>query len=226
MVKIGICDDDQNTLNLTRKIIEDLIIHINFEAKVILVTKNQNLVYQAIENSELDILFLDVDFANEGENGIKFAKKLREINKEFRLIFFTGHFEYSLIAFKCKTFDYILKPLNQENLFSVLKRLKLDFEEPQNIFLKVNKDFSIRTCDIIFIERNKSKTVIYTKDQCYETVFSLNIIKCKLPDSFYRVHRSYIINEDNIKSIDNKNKIILFKNNMCCPIGKFKYNKI
>jgi len=113
MIRIGVCDDESFVLDGLYSIMKTVIGKLNWEADITIKTTCQDLIYNAIKNKELDIVFLDVDFGECGQNGIKFAKELRDVNKDFVLVFLTGHFEYSLLAFKCKTFDYLLKPLSR-----------------------------------------------------------------------------------------------------------------
>ena len=222
MIKIGLCDDEKNVLSSISKILESTLISLEIDAEIVVASSDQNLILSAIKNRQIDVLFLDIDFKDSDKNGIKFAKELRSINSDFKLIFLTGHFEYSLLAFKCKTFDYILKPITVQNLSPTMRRLKADLENRTNKFLKVNKNFTLRTDDILFIERNKSKAVFYTICTNYESCYSLNEIHKHLPPSFVRIHRSYIINPNRIKTIDKERKIIIFENNSSCPIGDFK----
>ncbi len=223
-MNIAICDDELPTLKAIAKITEAAIISNEFDAEVMAVTTDQNIIFERIRNHEIDVLFLDVDFNNGGMNGIEFALKLREINKDFKLIFMTAHFEYVMLSFKCKTFDYIMKPMDINKITNVLKRLMTDLSECELGLLKVNKDYMVRTKDILFIERNKSKATIYTKDSTYETCYSLNSLENDLPDSFVRVHRSYIVNKEQIAKINKENKSIYFSDNLTCPLGQL-YNK-
>lgn len=219
-MNIAICDDELPTLRAIAKITESAIISGKFDAEVTLVTADQNLIYEGIKNHEIDVLFLDVDFNNGGINGIEFALKLREINKDFKLIFMTAHFEYVMLSFKCKTFDYVMKPVDISKVTTVLKRLSTDLSECELGLLKVNKDYMVRTKDILFIERNKSKATIYTKDSTYETCSSLNTLEHDLPNNFVRVHRSYIVNKEQISKINKENKSICFNDNLSCPLGQ------
>ena len=224
MIKIGICDDDDNMLYSISKIIESASISINFETDISCVTNNQDIIYNKIKSHKIDILFLDIEFNNKGKNGIDFALELRKINKQFKLVFITAHFEYAMLAYSCKTFDYLLKPVDLEKASGVLKRLKEDLTSSNSDtgFIKLNKDYMVRTKDIFFIERNKCKTTIYTKDSTYETCYSLNAIKSELPDSFLRIHRSYIVNQNEIIKINKETKTICFDNGLNCPMGQFK----
>lgn len=218
MINIGICDDDALSISYTKKLIESSLISLDFDADVIIATTNQNNIYDKIANREIDILFLDINF-NNGKNGIEFATELRKINKKFKLVFITSHFEYAMLAFSCKTFDYILKPLDLDKITYVLERLKDDLTSAHTRFIKVNKDYTIRTEDIYFIEHCKTKTTIYTKDTVYETANSLNTIISALPNYFIRNHRSYIINQNEISKIDKDDKLIYFANGLSCPMG-------
>jgi len=106
-----------------------------------------------------------------------------------------------------------------------MKRLKSDFEGSENTFLKISSDFVIRISDILFIERNKSKASVCTINNNYETNYSLNTLKQKLPSGFYRTGRSYIINREQINNIDIQNKLLLFPHGHSCPFGRFDYKK-
>ena len=220
-MNIAICDDELPVLKAIAKITEAEIISNDFDAQVSLVTTNQSLIYEGIKNQEIDVLFLDVDFNNSGMNGIEFALELRKINRNFKLIFMTAHFEYAMLSFKCKTFDYIMKPIDNAKIANILKRLVLDVSDTELGLFKVNKNYTVRTKDILFIERNKSKSTIYTTDSTYETCYSLNSLENDLPHNFVRVHRSYIINKDQISKISRESKSIYFNENLCCPLGQF-----
>lgn len=220
-MNIAICDDELPVLKAIAKITESVIISNNFDAEISLATTEQSLIYEGIKNHEIDVLFLDVDFNNNGKNGVEFGIELRKINKDFKLIFMTSHLEYVMLAYKCKTFDYISKPIDSDKVAAVLKRLTADLSECELGLLKVNKDYMLRTKDILFIERNKSKATIYTNDATYETCYSLNSLESELPNSFVRVHRSYIVNSNQIYKISRENKSIYFNENLSCPLGQF-----
>lgn len=222
MVKIALCDDNTNNLKYISKLIESQIISSNFEADIVFCSPNQNELKEKIKNKEIDVLFLDIDFGTNAPNGIELANELRKYNKDFLLIFVTAFFEYSLMAYNCKTFAYVLKPVTAQTIANTLARLKAEFSQGTGSFIQLNKCNSIRTKDILFIERNKSKAKVYTPNSVYETNYSLNTILDVLPKDFIRVHRSYIVNQNNIRSIDKNEKIIVFANNLSCPLGQFK----
>lgn len=222
MVKIGLCDDDINSLKYTSKIIEAQIISMNLDAEIVAITVDQELIKKKITNHEIDVLFLDIEFKSYGKNGITFANELRVLNKDFSLIFVTAFFEYSMLAYQCKTFGYVLKPVTIQSIAPIMLRLQSEFFQESNSFIQLNKSESIRAKDILFIERNKSKTKVYTACDTFETNYSLNNMQEFLPKDFVRVHRSYIVNQNNIQGINKNEKIILFENKLSCPLGQLK----
>lgn len=219
MLRIGMCDDDINGLKIVEKFLESEIITQKLDAQITVITNNQKEIFEAINNREIDILFLDVDFKNGGKNGIDFAKDLREINKDFYLIFLTGHQRYMHLAFTVKVFDYLVKPINKDTLEDLVTRLKNEFTYDKNIFLHLNKWEAVRTDNILYIERLSHKSIIITKDEKFTTSKSLEAILNELPNSFSRCHRSYIINKSKITSLDKKQGYAYFSKNIFCPIN-------
>lgn len=221
MIKIALCDDNLKSIENISKLMEAAIIEQDFDAEISLITDDQNLVYDEMKNGNIDILFLDIDFQNGGKNGVEFANELRIFNKEFYLVFLTAHFEYSLLSFKCKTYDYILKPITMSAIMSIFKRFKEEFTSTNNkVFINIKKGLSIRAKDILFIERKQNRTYIHTKFCTYDSSISLNNIYKSLPhDIFFRNHRSYIVNTQAITKVNKTNSKIFFDKSLSCPMG-------
>ena len=165
MIRIGMCDDDLENLKVVSKILESEIITQELDAEITLITDNQKEVFDEIYRKNLDILFLDVDFKGNGKNGIEFAQDLRSVNKDFYLIFLTAHQRYIQISLITKVFDYLVKPINRYVIEDLVKRIKDEFSYDKKIFLHVNKWISIRTNDILYIEKIGNKSIIVTKLQ-------------------------------------------------------------
>ena len=220
MIKIALCDDNLKSIETMGKIIESILIESEIDAEISLITDNQDDILKSIREKNTDVLFLDIDFKNLGKNGIEFATELRKIDKNFKLIFLTAHFEYSLISFKCNTFDYILKPITHSALKDVFIRIKDDYyHETTPTFINLNRNLIIRSNDILFVERKFGKSYIHTKGNTYLSSIGLKELLNKLPDNFDRNHRSYIINRDAISGINKSDKYIIFDSVNSCPLG-------
>lgn len=64
MIKIALCDDNLKSIENISKLMYSVIIELDIDAEIVLVTDNQDKVYEEMKNGNIDILFLDVDFQN------------------------------------------------------------------------------------------------------------------------------------------------------------------
>ena len=219
MIKIGICDDNLNALAGIKCMIDSQLIQLDLNAEITIVTNDQKKIFEAISKKEIDILFLDIDFKGNGKNGVEFAKELREHNKDFYLVFLTAHQRYMHISFYAKVFDYLVKPVNKYVIEDLICRLKKEFEAVNNIFLHLNRWTAIRTDEILYIEKNGNKSIVITEVSKESTYKTLDSLLEELPSNFKRCHKSYIINENKVISINKKSGYIFFTDKIYCPIS-------
>lgn len=220
MIRIGMCDDELLTIKSIGKIIESKIIEYDFDAEITTLTDDQDKIYELIKNNELDVLILDIDFGNNKRNGLELAHELRKINKDFYLVFLSAHPRYMHVSFINKTFDYLVKPIHPNAIADFVLRLKDEFQQNKKMFLHINKSLSVRTDDIFYIEKQGNKALIYTSSAIYTMINnSLDRLLDILPKNFRKCHRSYVINEDKILSIDKKNGNTCLGKDIYCPIN-------
>ena len=133
------------------------------------------------------------------------AEKIRSINKKIYIIFETAHLEYLLLAYKYKTFDYLPKPISLSNLESTISRLFNDIgtEPLKKSFIKLSNGKLINSNSIFYIEKDNMKLIFRADEEDYSIYSSFNKIQPKLPTNFVRCHKSYIVNVNNIKHINN-----------------------
>lgn len=219
MIKIGMCDDNLNSIKIASKLLEAEIIEQDLDAEISIISSDQKKIFDAIYNKEIDVLFLDIDFKNNGKNGIDFAKDLRKINKNFYLVFLSAHQRYLHVSLTTKIFDYLVKPINRDTISDIVSRLKDEFANNKALFLHLNKWEFVRTDDIFYIEKNGKKSIIVTDDITFTTTKGLNTLLSELPQNFLRCHKSYILNSDKVLSIDKKLGQASFGKNITCPIS-------
>lgn len=222
MLNFVLCDDNINILNRFTKMLNLIFVNNELDGQIVFTTQNPDEIITYMNNNPVDVLILDINFKSE-ISGIDIANKIRKINKKIYIIFATGHLEYLILAYKCKTFDYLPKPISMENLETTILRLFDDVNENKanNNYIRINNNNTILNSDLIYyIEKDKTKVIFKTKDAEYSTYASFNKIKEALPPSFIRCHKSYIVNTKNVESIENG--IIHFDktNTAFCSIGQ------
>lgn len=219
MIKIGMCDDNLNSIKIASKLLESEIIEQDLDAEISIISSDQKKIFDAIYNKNIDVLFLDIDFKNNGKNGIDFAKDLRKINKNFYLVFLSAHQRYLHVSLTAKIFDYLVKPINRDTMSDIVARLKDEFTSNNMLFLHLNKWEFVKTDDIFYIEKSGKKSIIITDVINFTTNKGLNTLLTELPPNFLRCHKSYILNSDKVLSIDRKYGQAFFGKDITCPIS-------
>jgi two-component system LytT family response regulator len=184
------------------------------------VAKADNMMNAFIEitNHKPDLVFLDIEMPN--GNAFDLLERFKEIN--FNIIFVTAYDHYAIKAIKFSAIDYILKPVDPEELVNAVSRFESQHENKQSLDKKFKtllsnvkpenklKKVGIPDGDgLIFI--NLADIIRCDSDGNY-TYFILTsgkkIIVSRtlgeyeqmfMDDNFFRVHRSHLINLEHVK---------------------------
>lgn len=133
MLNFLLCDDNQNILNKLKKMLESILIKNNLSGEIAFSSTNPNEIINYIENNAFDVIILDIDLKSK-ISGLSLANFIREKNKNSYIIFTTAHLEYSMVAYKYKTFDFLAKPVTIERLEETILRLYDDVFSESNVF--------------------------------------------------------------------------------------------
>lgn len=170
-----------------------------------------------------DITFLDIDMPQ--LSGLDLAGL---INDRTRVIFTTAFPDYAVGAFEKNAADYLLKPISFERFLNSVKKVSSHIKphnpNPVNdhIFIKANikgKVTRLNFTDIVYVESIKNYVIIYTADEKLITYLTMKELEAALPtEKFFRVHKSFIVNTDRIKTVNGVN--IVLQNNIQIPLGQ------
>jgi two-component system, LytTR family, response regulator len=212
-----IVDDDKTAIDYLTKLIADTP-GLNLKGSV---TNPRRALSLCLDHNP-DILFLDVEMP--GIDGFEVLKEIHHHRLNPYVIFTTGFDKYAIQAIKEGTFDYLLKPVDPEELAIALNRVMEDqaahsIEQRIQSLEKVLRNhhklhFITRTGiilihpdDIFYIEASASYSDIYLTKEKREVV-SMNIgsIEAMLPSQFIQVSRSLIINSNYLTKLAFSNK--------------------
>lgn len=221
MIKAIIIDDEQHCLDRLRKLLVSF-----FYEEVELVGCYLDVVEarEALSLVKPDLVFLDIEM--EGLTGFDLLKSLKEV--DFHVVFTTAHNKYAIDAFKLSAINYLLKPIDVDDLKDTFKRIeKIESKSQSNLSLDAlfqnldtlnsqNKKIAIPTIsglcfvnlqDILRCQSDVNYTIIHKKDKSSLTVAkTLKDFESLLKDyHFFRVHNSHLINLNYIKNY-NKGK--------------------
>jgi two-component system, LytTR family, response regulator LytT len=175
------------------------------------------------EQPAIQLLFLDIRMTD--LSGIELARIIEQTGrkKNVRIIFTTAYDQYALEGFKVDALDYLLKPFNfvdfsraatkaydyfimlEHSLNPVNTGVVTGQPEKNYLYLKVDYQLvKVDTADILYIEGLKDYVKLFLKNQDKPllTLTSLKSLEEKLPAvAFLRIHRSFIVGVDQIKSV-------------------------
>ena len=213
MIRSIIVDDELKSRESLRILVEDYCEGITVEATC----QNVAEAVKAINNLKPDVVFLDIQLQR--ETGFDLLTSFK--NFEFEVIFTTAYTEYAIKAFKFSAIDYLLKPIDIEELRKAIAKVNksrdnavtgrleqllqnLRNESPENyklalptsdglVFVKVN--------EILYCEASSNYTeIVMTDNKRYVVSRTLKEYDDLLGEqNFYRIHHSYLINLNGVK---------------------------
>ena len=181
-----------------------------------------------IINKAPQIIFLDIELPR--KSGFDFLQDLKQFNKHPCIIFTTAFDKYALQAIKHAAFDYLLKPINPDELTITINRFlsssqQCAIEDKIDRLLEyINPNRKIRfntshgfilisPSEIVYCQADWNYTEIYMSKENKECVtMNIGSLEKMLPsDQFIRVNRSILINKQFIEKFDRKRRIIFLK---------------
>ena len=233
-IKAILIDDEERARNTLSSLLANYCPEIN----VLATCSNVPDGVLAINKHKPDVVFLDIEMPD--YNGFELLGFFREI--DFDIIFVTAYSEYAVKAFEISAVDYILKPIDIDQLknsVEKLKQKKLHSQMQEQIELlkesyrgddirKIALSMSngltfVEVSDIILLEADGAYTTFYLKDsqkilvskklKFYEDILSNR-------PHFFRTHRSYFININYIKTYSRGENAILMDNDFLVTISR------
>jgi two-component system LytT family response regulator len=193
-----------------------------------------------LEKNTPDCLFLDIEMP--AMDGFQFIKNLK--NKDFPVVITTAYNQYALQALKNEAIDYLLKPIDSDDLEETITKIKkhnaknLTVERLEKILLNFNsasqsKKITINTDgklvflnsdEILYAESDGNYSTIFLKDgQKILLTKKLKEVNALLPEnSFFRIHNSYIINLNKIKEFLKTDGYVILESNHKIPVSRQK----
>jgi len=193
-----------------------------------------------LEQNTPDCLFLDIEMPT--MDGFQFIQKLQ--NKDFPVVITTAYNQYAIKALKNEAIDYLLKPIDTDDLKDTIVKIKkyndksYTAERLEKILVNFNanpihKKITFNTDGkLLFLESNE---ILYAEsDGNYSTVYltdgqkivltkKLKEVNEMLPsDSFFRIHNSYIINLTKIKEFIKTDGYVVLQSNHKIPVSRQK----
>ena len=214
MLKIYICEDIEVQRNKIQQVIENIVLMEDLDMELCCVSEDPHRILEKVkETKEVGIYFLDIALGAD-MTGLTLAQEIRKYDPRGFIIFVTTHSEMSYMTFiyKLEALDFILKDAPDDlgkRIYECILKANQRFASANN---KVHANFSVKVNEKVF-------TVDYDDILFFEFLGKIKEIEKEVDGRFYRCHRSFLVNKDNIREIDFQNRVIYMVNGDECLIS-------
>ncbi|MCO6479186.1 MAG: response regulator transcription factor [Phaeodactylibacter sp.] len=209
-IKTLLVDDEYLALNLLEEFIKKVP-----ELEVVAKVKSPIKALEILNQQPAHLMFLDIQMPTLSGNNL-----LRTLKNPPLTIFTTAYSDYAVEAFGLNAVDYLLKPFSFERFLQAVNKAKEQLkyldragEGGQLVLPRHSRDFfsikvdgkvvKVHFDDILFIEGLKEYVRFICRDARHVTLESLKNLEELLPaDNFLRVHKSYIVAKDKVRSLN------------------------
>lgn len=222
MIQAVIIEDEFNALNTLDKLIK----YTQKDIEVIAKIDNVTDAITFLKAQTPDLVFLDIELI--GGNAFQILEALDSIS--FKIIFTTAYDEFAIKAIKFDTIDYLLKPIDSDELSECIDRFRIAFKKEQVYKSAVDKvseidkketqktlliktadaQYFLQIKDIIRCQSDGAYTIFHTVDKKIMSARNLKYYENILSEhTFVRVHQSHLVNVKYIKTVSSSNTISL-----------------
>ena len=223
MIRIAICEDQINQQELLKKYLQKILIDYTNSYEILIYKSGEELLNNYPEN--VDIFLLDIQMYN--INGMDVARKIREIDEnKVEIIFITSLVEYIQEGYEVRAYRYLLKPIKYDDLekhmISCIKEI-----EKRDKYLIINDKNDIKKIkhsEITYIEIQKKNMTIHTVKGDYLIKNTMDKIEREIDNlSFYRCHKSFLVNLEYVESI--KQYVAILENGEEVLISRHRFKE-
>lgn len=237
MIRTILIDDEPDSVQLMRLHIEK-----HFPQLDIVGTFNSSTkALQEVTSLQPDLLFLDIEMPL--INGFDLLEKLMPV--EFSVVFVTAYNDFAIKAFRFNALDYLVKPVNIEELREVVTKVEKRHHIQRDQLQVLQQQFKkgsitkiaipsqtgvtfIDLKDIVLIEAksNYSDLVLIDKRRILVSKTLKDIQFVLEQQQFLRVHRQYIINLNEVKHFNRNESLLTMTSGDVLPVSRLQKDKL
>lgn len=199
-MKILIVDDEELARARLKRMLTTL------ELKLLEESSNADEAIEAVKNNKFDVVFLDINMPQ--VSGLELAYELKYLDENISIIFQTAYENHALKAFDIGAIGYLVKPYSLDQVKESLSRIKTaDSDEKKDddlrILSKTGESYLLlKPQEIFYVKADLSEVMIRSAKGFSYYAQKISDLEKKLEAyNFVRVHRSYLVNIDEIKEM-------------------------
>lgn len=199
-----------------------------------------------LQHQQVDVLFLDISMP--GETGFELLQSLPK--NKYAVVFITAHNEYAIKAFREAAVDYLLKPVDADELKEAVQKINARLRVPapeyfqavQDLLLNMqapNKNLRISVAhaegmhlispdEIVYLEADSNYTIFHIqKGNKIVASKTMSEFEMQLPANFFRIHKSFLINLTRVTEFIKKDgNSVLMSDGSLLPVSRRKVQEL
>ena len=223
-MEISVCIYNVNNdeVELLQRFVAAVLFHADYRAKVLSCSTEAALRKVTTKYPYVDLLFLPAT-----SFGIRFGEELRKTNRTTTIVFLADDDENVYRAFRSLPIAYLINPKEKQRLSEIVLRAASWVMSGKKIFCHESRTqiLQLEYKDIDYFESEYRIVHIHRTDGTYETITAkLDEVEAMLPANiFCRCHKSYLVNLENIASVNKSEKTVLFRSGAKVFSSKAQY---
>ncbi len=214
MIRAVIIEDEINNSELLNQLATQYLVGV----EIVAIAENVEDGILCIQTHNPDLVFLDIEMPG----GTGFDVLTKFTNPTFKVIFTTGYEHYAIKAIKHSAIDYLLKPINLDELRAAISKVRemkithaanIEFikshisngpDDPTHLLISsYNTSDTVIIKDILYLETQERYTIFHlTENRKRISALTLNFFETLLnPGLFFRIHRSIVVNCEHVRSV-------------------------
>lgn len=200
MYRFAVCDDNPADIRYVTALIDNWGKKSDVLFQIETYPSAEAFLFAYEDDSSVDILFLDIEM--KGISGVELAKRLRAAGAKLQIVFLTGYMDYIEQGYDVEALHYLLKPVTGEKLEAVLERAMQRLGARENALILSWGGGMVRLPlnEVRYLEVMKNYVTVYAA-QSYSVKRTLHELEKELDESFYKIHRSYVVNLRFVKKV-------------------------
>lgn len=206
--KIAICDDCASDRHYISDIVRTWASERGLTVHTDAFPSAESFLFHYAESRDHDIVLADIEMG--ALDGVSMAKKLRRDNDAVQIVFITGFADHIADGYDVGALHYLMKPVRQEKLFSVLDRAVAALNKAEKVLLLPLGGETLRlpTKSIEYVEAFSHSVCFVTEAESISVKMPISEAERKLGGEFVRCHRSYLVGLKHIARLS-KTEVIL-----------------
>lgn len=191
--RIAIIDDNPQDAQYVRNLLNQWAVRNNHAIQPERFSSAEQFLFRYAGDKAWDILLLDIEMGP--MDGVSLARRIRRENDAVQIVFITGFSDYMAEGYEVAALHYLMKPVRENKLFSVLDRAAAATRKAERVILLPVGGEMLRlpVSRIQYVEAFSHTVTIVTTNGTLQIKMPISELEKELGEGFVRCHRSYLV---------------------------------